>query len=116
MKTRFKKLTILTMFFVFAAFFSGTAWGQNVVTIGNGSVNDNHAPIYAYDSQYSFSEQLYTAAEINQSESGYITKLGFKRSGSLYYDWSITVYMKAVDDDDLADGYINVSNSEIFIT
>ena len=113
MKTRFKKLTILTMFFVFAAFFGGTAWGQNVVTIGNGSVNDNHAPIYAYDSQYSFSEQLYTAAEINQSESGYITKLGFKRSGSLYYDWSITVYMKAVDDDDLADGYINVSNSDI---
>ena len=79
------------------------------VTIGEGTSSTNYVPIGTYYN-YSFSEQLYTAAEIGQS--GTIISIGFNYASSTAKDFPIVVYMKAVDDESLSSGWISLSASD----
>ena len=90
-------------------------WAANAqtVTIGDGTSTDYYSPIGTFHN-YSFSEQLYTPTEINQT--GYIVSIAFDYAGTVFdKDFPIVVYMKAVDNQNLSDGMISLAaTDEVF--
>jgi hypothetical protein len=65
---------------------------SNDVTIGSGSSTNAYLPTYSYY-KYSFTEQIYTAAEIG--EAGVITAVSFKVSNSKSTTRKVDLYLKS---------------------
>ena len=68
--------------------------GQETVTIGTGTTATNQNPICTWYN-YSFTEQLYTAAEIGMA--GTISSISFHYASTTAKDYPLQVYMKSVD-------------------
>ncbi len=100
-----KHLLLLMLLALFAP------WAANAqtVTIGTGTSTDYYTPIGTYHN-YSFSEQIYTASEINQT--GYILSLSFSYAGTAAKDFPIVVYMKAVSDTDMTNDWISIASTD----
>ena len=70
--------------------------GEGVVSIGDPTNNSGQLPIHAYY-EYSYSQQIYTQAEIDPDGSlagSLITKIAFKQSNSYAMERSVVVYMQ----------------------
>lgn len=77
-----------------AALITSSAGAGNVVTdvtIGSGTNTSSYLPTYTYY-KYSFTEQIYTAAEIGQE--GTITAVAFKVANSKSATRNLDIYMK----------------------
>ena len=85
------------------------SWSQTTVTIGEGTATCNTNPIGTYYN-YSITEQLYTADEIGMA--GNITSIGFYYMGLAEKSLPITVYMKQVNDLDLATAGISLADAD----
>ena len=82
---------------VAALFTSSTNLGNVTVTdvtIGSGKTTNAYLPTYTYY-KYSFTEQIYTAAEIGQE--GTITAIAFKVGNSKSSTRNVDIYMKATN-------------------
>ena len=86
-----KKLLLLTMMCLFGMF---PVNAQETVTIGTKSTVAHQFPFHTWW-QYSFSQQIYTSAEINHGASN-IQKIKFFTDGT-NYSRNIKVYMQNVD-------------------
>ena len=86
------------------------AKAQETVTIGDGTSASYYTPIATYWN-YSFSEQLYTATEINQT--GTISSIAFEYATSTAKDFPIKVYMKAVENENLTSAWVSLSESDL---
>ncbi len=105
-----KKSLLLTL--LLALLVPWAANAQETVTIGDGTVTSNTNPIGTYYN-YSIAEQLYTAAEIGMA--GTISSVSFYYMGNAAKDLPITVYMKHVDEADLASAGITLADAtEVF--
>ena len=102
----FKK-TLLLMTLFLALF--GVAKAQTTVTIGEGTATCNTNPIGTYYN-YSITEQLYTADEIGMA--GTISSISFYYLGIAAKDLPITVYMKHVDEENLASAGISLADAD----
>lgn len=88
------------------------AKAQTTVEIGDGTATCNTNPIGTYYN-YSIAEQLYTAEEIGTA--GTISSISFYYMGIAAKDLPITVYMKHVDEEDLASAGITLADAnEVF--
>ena len=88
------------------------AKAQTTVTIGEGTATSNTNPIGTYYN-YSITEQLYTAEEIGTA--GTISSISFYYMGIAAKDLPITVYMKHVDEENLASAGITLADAyEVF--
>ena len=104
--SRFLARAAVTLLAVFS--FSG-ARAQETVTIGEGTVTCNSNPIGTYYN-YSIAEQLYTAEEIGMA--GTISSVSFYYMGNADKDLPITMYMKHVDEANLASAGITLADAE----
>ena len=85
------------------------AWAQTTVTIGEGTATSNTNPIGTYYN-FSITEQLYTAEEIGMA--GTISSISFYYMGLAEKDLPITVYMKHVDEENLASAGISLADAD----
>ncbi len=76
------------------------------IAVGAGNSTGNYTPFGTYYN-YSFAEQLYTAAEVGVS--GNITSIAFHYTGASAKDFPITVYMKNVDAANLSNAFVSVA-------
>ena len=87
------------LFFLFAALVlmmaPGAMKAQTTVTIGDGTETTYMAPYYSLYN-YSFVEQIYTAAEIDKPTGGLISSIGFYMTSLDNQPITMTVFMKNV--------------------
>lgn len=83
--------------------------GQETVTIGTGTTANNQNPFGTYYN-YSFTEQLYTAAEIGMA--GTISSISFNYASNTAKDYPLDVYMKTVTNENLSSA-IPIANSDL---
>ena len=87
------------LFFLFAALTlmmaPGAMKAQNIVTIGDGTGTTTQTPYYSLYN-YSFVEQIYTAAEIDKPTGGLISSISFYMTDSNDQSITMTVFMKNV--------------------
>ena len=83
--------------------------GQETVTIGTGTTANNQNPFGTYYN-YSFTEQLYTAAEIGMA--GTISSISFNYASNTPKDYPLDVYMKTVTNENLSSA-IPIANSDL---
>ena len=103
----FKKSLLLMLLMALLAPWAANA--QETVTIGEGTATCNTNPIGTYYN-YSIAEQLYTADEIGMA--GTISSVSFYYRGIAAKDLPITMYMKHVEDADLATAGISLADAE----
>ena len=87
------------LFFLFAALVlmmvPGAMKAQTTVTIGDGTETTSKSPYTSYYN-YSFVEQIYTAAEIGRPTGGLISSISFNMQPSVDQTITMTVFMKNV--------------------
>ncbi len=83
--------------------------GQETVTIGTGTTANNQNPFGTYYN-YSFTEQLYTAAEIGMA--GTISSISFNYAFNTAKNYPLDVYMKTVTNENLSSA-IPIANSDL---
>lgn len=78
-------------------------WAANAqtttVTVGTGTTSGYYAPIYTATTDYSYTQQLYTANEIGIS--GEFTSIGFEYTGPETKSFYVEIYMKHTNASDL---------------
>ena len=106
------KSTFLAKAFLmlFAMLYSFTGARADEVTIGDGTSAGYYAPIGTYYT-YSFTEQLYTAEEIETA--GDITSISFYYAFNAAKDFPIEVYMKKVTDENLSTSFIDIEDGDL---
>ena len=108
-KTAYSRFLARAAVMLLAVFSFSGARAQEIVTIGEGTVTSNSNPIGTYYN-YSITEQLYTAEEIGMA--GTISSVSFYYMGNADKDLPITMYMKHVDEADLASAGITLADAE----
>ena len=104
-----KRLLLLTMMCLFGMF---SVNAQETVTIGTKSTVAYYFPFHTWW-QYSFSQQIYTSAEINHGAAN-IQKIKFFTDGTNYYR-NIKVYMQNIDKKwfDSNSDWVDVTDADI---
>ena len=83
--------------------------GQETVTIGTSTTTNNQNPFGTFYN-YSFTEQLYTTAEIGMA--GVISSISFNYASSVAKNYPLDVYMKTVTNENLSSA-IPIANSDL---
>lgn len=103
------KSRIVFMLLMMAFLVPMSVMGQETVTIGTGTTANNQNPFGTYYN-YSFTEQLYTAAEIGMA--GTISSISFNYASNTPKDYPLDVYMKTVTNENLSSA-IPIANSDL---
>lgn len=81
------------------------------ITIGNGTGTSYYIPFYgAY--QYSYSQQLYTAAEMNNQAKD-ITTISFQYTGDAPLTRTVDIYLLNTNESSLASSWIPMTNAQL---
>ena len=104
-----RKFLLLTMMCLFGLF---TVNAQVTITVGEKTNVDARIPFHTWY-KYSYTQQIYTAAEINQ-EAGTISKIAFNTSGTSYTR-NIKVYMQNTTKDNFESvtDWVNILDSDL---
>ena len=96
MKKKFIFLTMLLLTLVGGVKFN-VLNAQETITIGSGDGNSNTLPFETNSYEYSMSQQIYTATELNGQGAGMITSLAFKPAyDATGFDSNVMLSVKAV--------------------
>lgn len=109
------KKTFILIMMCLLGLFSLKAQTRAELVIGESGGYEEYYSPFAFYYNYSYSQQIYTAAEMNEGEPGFITSISFKYNAFSEFARNITIYMQNTDKAYFADNndWVTVSSSDV---